>query len=181
MPMVRRCVISLVALFIVGLRASAQAQVQPQRVRIPSRTYVGFNPIGLPADVANFELETGVVQGITLGGVASYIDATDDRRFTTFDFKARYYPGEIILRDFSIGASLGWTRFSNKPDTVRQTLTAPTVGLIADYNWLFGREQHFLVGTGIGVKRVLASHEDRDRVDIDKAIFTVRFILGYAF
>lgn len=181
MSMVRRCVVPLVALLFVSLRASAQAPAQSQRVPIPSRTYIGFNPIGLPADVATFELETGVVQGITLGGVASYIDATDDRRFTTFDVKARYYPGEVILRDFSIGASIGWTRFSNKPDSVRQSLTAPTVGLIADYNWLFGHGQHFLVGTGAGVKRVLASHEDRSRVDIDKAIFTVRFILGYAF
>jgi len=149
-------------------------------VPIPSRTYIGFNPVGLPADVATFEVENAVAQGITVGGVASYIDV-DDRRFTTFDFKVRYYPGEVVLRDWSIGGTVGYTHFSNLVNDVRETLSAPTIGIVLDRNWIYGRSQHFLIGTGIGAKRVIAPSADRARADVDRAIVTGRLMLGFAF
>jgi hypothetical protein len=153
-------------------------------VPIPSRTYIGINPIGVPADIGTVELESGVAQGVTLGGVASYIDVSGSR-FTTFDFKFRYYPAEVVLRGYSVGATVGVTRFSNDVGNdvggSREALTAPTVGVILDYNWLYGREQHFLLGTGIGAKRVLAGQSERDRADVDRAVFTARLIVGYAF
>jgi hypothetical protein len=164
----------LVAL--VAHSATAHAQLVP----IPTRTYIGINPVGLPFDIATVEIESAVAPGFTLGGVGSYIDVGDPR-FTTAEFKARYYPGDVVLRGPSIGATVGFTHFSNNPHGVRQTLDAPTLGIIGDYNWLYGREQHFLVGTGIGAKRVLVSSSERDRVDLDRAIFTVRLILGFVF
>jgi hypothetical protein len=165
-------------------RARAQAPISPAPtglVPIPSRTYIGFNPVGLPADVATFEVENAVAQGITVGGVGSYIDV-NDQRFTTFDFKVRYYPGEVVLRDWAIGATVGYTRFANKvSDGSRQTLNAPTLGIVLDRNWLYGRGQHFLIGTGVGAKRVIASSGDRDRAEVDRAIVTARLIVGFAF
>ena len=184
MHSLRRLLLPMVALGILAQRGSAQAAP----VRLLSQTYIGVNPIGVVGNIGTVELETGVVQGITVGGVASYIDVDHDR-FTTFEFKARYYPAEVVLRDWSIGATLGGTHFSTLQDTtigqvnthVRQSMTAPTLGLIVDKNWLTGRGEHFLIGTGVGAKRVLASRDDRDRVDIGPAIFTARLILGYAF
>ena len=32
---------------------------------------------------------------------------------------------------------------------------APTLGVLLDYNWLIGARRRFLVGTGIGARRVL--------------------------
>lgn len=149
-------------------------------VPIPSRTYIGFNPIGLPADIATVEIENAVAQGITVGGVASYIDVSDTR-FTTFDFKVRYYPGEIVLRGWSIGGTAGYTHFSNIVNQNRESLDAPTVGIVLDHNWIYGRGQHFVIGTGIGAKRVVASSADRARADVDRAIVTGRLIVGFAF
>lgn len=166
-----------------ALRASAQAPAsQPPigRIPIPSRTYIGFNPVGLPADVATFEVENAVAQGITVGGVGSYIDV-DHQRFTTFDFKVRYYPGEVVLRDWAIGATVGYSRFSNLVNGTRQSLDAPTLGIILDRNWLYGRGQHFLIGTGVGAKRIIAPTADRDRADVERAIVTGRLTVGYAF
>jgi hypothetical protein len=160
--------------------ARAPAQAPDGRVAIPTRTYVAFNPVGLPADVATFEIENAVASGITVGGVSSYIDV-DDRRFTTFDFKVRYYPGEVVLRDWSVGGSFGFTRFSNIVSGVRQTLDAPTLGIIVDRNWVYGRGGHFVIGTGVGAKRVIASSVDRDRADVQRAIVTGRLIIGFAF
>lgn len=168
----------------VALSAGAESLVAqspaPVLVPIPTRTYIGIDPIGLPIDIATVELETAVAPGVTVGGVASYIDVTDPK-YTTFDFKLRYYPGEVVLRGLSVGATAGYTHFSNNPVGVRQTLDAPTLGIITDYNWLYGRDQHFLIGTGIGAKRVLASSADRARVDIDRAVVTARLIVGFAF
>jgi hypothetical protein len=166
-----------------SVRAQTAASSQPL-VPIPTRTYIGFNPIGLPADIGTAEFETAIANGFTLGGVGSYIDV-DDIRFTTFELKGRYYPGGVVLRGTSVGATLGYTHFSNLVDgiqgQVREDLNAPTLGIIVDHNWIYGRDQHFLVGTGIGAKRVIASQSERDRADMPRAIFTVRLILGFAF
>jgi hypothetical protein len=184
MRLVRHLLVPMVALGIVARHAAAQGTGN-NLVRIPSQTYIAVNPLGVVGDIGTVELETGVVQGITVGGVASYIDVDDDR-FTTFDFKVRYYPAEVVLRSWSIGGTAGFTRFSNlveQPEggKTRQNLSAPTIGLVVDHNWLTGRGEHFLIGTGIGAKRVLASKAERDRTDIDRAIVTVRLVIGYAF
>lgn len=164
-----------------GLAAQSMPSQAPQGlVPIPSRTYIGFNPIGLPADIGSVEIENAIAQGITVGGVGSYTDVRD-HRFTTFDFKVRYYPGEVVLRDYSIGGTVGYTRFSNVVSGTRQYLNAPTLGIILDRNWIYGRGGHFVIGTGVGVKRVLASTADRDRADVQRAIVTGRLVLGFAF
>ncbi|HEX4684767.1 MAG TPA: hypothetical protein VH277_18760 [Gemmatimonadaceae bacterium] len=163
----------------------AQAPISSQSsVRIPSTTYIGFNPIGLPLDIGTLEVESGVAPGVTLGGVASYIDVSDNR-FTTFDFKARYYPTGIVLRGTAIGATFGYTRFSNQVSTSsgdeRRSLNAATLGIVLDYNWIYGFDQHFLIGTGVGAKRVLASASARDSANVDRAVVTARLIIGFAF
>jgi hypothetical protein len=184
-----KSLIALMAAALVGAftaqDVAAQAPVSSQSsIRIPSTTYIGFNPIGLPVDIGTVEVESGVGPGVTLGGVASYIDVSDNR-FTTFDFKARYYPTGVVLRGTSIGASFGYTRFSNKVSfngaDERRTLNAPTLGIVLDYNWIYGFNQHFLIGTGLGAKRVLASASARDSADVDRAVVTARLIIGFAF
>jgi hypothetical protein len=157
---------------------SAAAQVPGSR--IPTRTVIGINPLGLPADIGTLEIENAVAQGITVGAAGSYIDVSDSR-FTTLEFKLRYYPGDVVLRGWSVGATAGSTRFSNIVDGNRETLVAPTIGLIVDYNWLLGRSEHFLIGTGGGAKRVLASEDARERAHVDRAVFTARLIVGVAF
>ena len=176
----RRLLLALASIAIGASALSAQVTPPVGRIPIPSRTYIAFNPVGLPADIGTFEIENAVAQGVTLGGVGSYMDI-DHHRFTTFDFKVRYYPGEVVLRDWSIGGSVGYTRFSNLVGGVRQTLDAPTLGIILDRNWIYGRGGHFVVGTGVGAKRVLASTEERDRADVERAVVTGRLIIGFAF
>jgi hypothetical protein len=149
-----------------------------ERVPIPYRTYVALNPLGIPFDIASAEVETALAQGITLGGLASYTSLGDDR-YTTFDAKMRYYPGEVVLRGFSVGVSAGHTRFTKR--NTAGALEFPTIGLLVDYNFLLGAAGRFVVGTGIGAKRVIASAADRDPFDVDRATATLRFVLGIAF
>jgi hypothetical protein len=160
--------------------ADSFAGAQRAPVPIPTQTYIGFNPLGLPANVFTLELENAVSSGISVGAVGSYIDF-DHSRYTTGDLKVRYYPSEVVLRGFAVGISAGVTRFSNDSADVRRTMSAPTAGILVDYNWLLGRSERFLVGTGIGAKRVLASKAERERASVDYATVTTRLIFGFAF
>ncbi|HEY4218813.1 MAG TPA: hypothetical protein VGM67_16850 [Gemmatimonadaceae bacterium] len=170
----------------VASRASAQTSPQPALIPIANRSYIGINPLGVPFDIFSVEGETGVAQGITLGAVGSYTDVNHDR-WESADFKFRYYPGDVVLRGFSLGGTVGYLDYSTPRcctpggTTVRQSVSTPTVGVIADYNFMLGMDHRFIVGTGVGAKRVLASEDDRNRVGLDRAYFTGRFTIGIAF
>jgi hypothetical protein len=162
----------------------AQGAGQPGLVRIPYRTYISVNPLGIPFDIFSAEVESGIAQGMTLGGSVSHIDLGDERT-SSAEFKFRYYPGEVVLRGFSVGASVGLLRYSDIRDNgllqSRETLDTPTLGVILDYNWMLGAQRRFIIGTGIGAKRILASSQDRDRVGLDRAQASGRFTVGIAF
>ncbi|MFN2563572.1 MAG: hypothetical protein ABR499_01005, partial [Gemmatimonadaceae bacterium] len=158
---------------------------------IPYRTIVGINPLGIPFEIGSIEVEGIVLPGISLGGAASYSALGDDdddglgegdARYTSGDIKVRYYPGEVALRGFAVGLALGVTRFSKvvdrgpaaAPQFQREAVTAPTISVLADYNFLLGARERFVVGTGIGAKRLLAPEEDRDRADAPRAYAFLR-------
>jgi hypothetical protein len=189
----RAVTVALFAAIAVAPAARAQdpgAPVYP----IPFRAIIGINPLGIPFDIGAFEVEGVILPGISLGAAASYSalgddegDGEGDPRFTSGDVKLRYYPGEVALRGFSVGLGLGVTRYSeNRANATpgvfqREAITAPTISVLADYNFLLGARQRFVVGTGIGAKRLLASEEDRERADAPRAYAFVRFVLGIAF
>jgi hypothetical protein len=179
---------------LVASEAGAQDRGAPL-YPLPYRAVVGLNPLGIPFEIGAFEAEGVILPGVTLGGGVSYVswnedegDGAGDPRFTSGDVKVRYYPGEIALRGFSVGLGLGLTRYSELRNSagpglppVREALTSPTISVLADYNFLLGARQRFVVGTGIGAKRLLASEDDRERADAPRAYAFLRFILGIAF
>jgi hypothetical protein len=190
---VRRLFALVAAVAVVALTRPVGAQSGRQGMLIPiaNRSYIAFNPLGIPFDIFTAEAETAVAQGVTVGGLASHLDVDDDR-YTSLDLKFRYYPGDVVLRGFSLGASLGYLGYSNEistapvtldgmPAVVRKSINTPTIGILADYNWMLGVERRFLVGTGIGAKRVLASGDERGTVGLDRAYLTGRFVVGIAF
>src|SRR4051812_46841989 len=96
-----------VVLCLASATLRAQSVERPGLVRIPYTAYVGLNPLIIPFDLGSAEFEVGVAQGTTIGGNVSYIDVDDDR-FTSADLKVRYYPGEVVLRGFSVGFTAGY-------------------------------------------------------------------------
>jgi hypothetical protein len=193
---------AIAALLLVAVAIPGAAQ-QPS---IPAyRSLIGFNPLGIPFDIASVEFETLVQQGITIGVAGSYVALDDDdccnsgERFTSFDVKGRYYPGEVVLRGFSVGLSLGVTRVSERifnyevcsinptqcpngtPPSSRESLVTPTLGVIVDYNFLIGAQRRFLVGLGVGAKRLLKHDSDIQNFDPPRAYPFGRFAIGLAF
>jgi hypothetical protein len=192
---------SLIAAAVVSLASSSLASRVGAQERgaiypTPFRAMVALNPLGIPFEIFAAEAEGVILPGITLGGSVSHTaisndegDGQGDPRFTSGDVKVRYYPGEVALNGFSVGLGLGVTSYSElrsvgtptTPLLERRTLTAPTISVESDYNFLLGARQRFIVGTGIGAKRLLASGEDRRRADAPRAYAYARFVLGLAF
>jgi hypothetical protein len=177
----------VVSLFVVARAAAAQVPTsvgegrQRTLIPIPYRTYVAFDPSIVVFDFGSFEVESGVAPGVTIGGVGSYT-TLDNNRYTSGDLNLRYYPGEVVLRGLSFGLSGGVLRYSAQDSVgVRQAITVPTIGILGHYNWLIGTTRRFVVGTGVGAKRVLASDTERRKVDLSRAYLTARFVVGYAF
>ena len=174
--------------------AAQNSPVMSPAAAIPEwRTFVGANPLGIPFDIVSVEIETTVAPALTLGGVGSYNDI-DTRLFKTLDARLKYYPAEVAMRGFSVGLSGGWTKFGgpelcNSYDPVTfectsrstETLSAGTLGVLVDYNWTQGPSQRFVIGTGVGAKRILAARDERERVDLDRAYVTARFVIGLLF
>jgi hypothetical protein len=172
---VYRCAIACAVL---GVASPGAAQLAPS-----TRTLIALNPLGIPFDVFQAEIERALDGGTTLGVVGSYVDI-DRKRNRTVDLKWRYYPAEGALTRFSTGISVGYTNFERdvfrEPDFQqgRESLNAATVGVMVDYNWVQGSRRRFVVGTGVGAKRVLASADSRAPLDISRAYLTGRFVLG---
>jgi hypothetical protein len=167
-----------IAVGMIVAATSARSQ-SPALIPIPYRTYVAVNPLGIPFDVGSVEVESGVAQGVTVGGQGSYTSLGDDR-YATIDAKVRYYPSEVVLRGFSMGVSVGHTHFT-RHNGVTPSLDFGTIGLLLDYNWMLGFRHRFIVGTGVGAKRVLANSDERKAADIEHAYVTARFVVGLAF
>jgi hypothetical protein len=163
------------------VRPLAAQATNPPRVPIPYTSYISINPLGIPFDIFSIEAETGIAQGMTIGGSLSHTEL-DTERYSSGDFKFRYYPSEIVLKGFSIGVSAGLLRYSDATDgQARQTIDTPTIGLLLDYNWMLGATHRFIVGTGVAAKRILAGSEDRAKVGLDRAQLSARFTVGVAF
>lgn len=185
----RNRLITVIGLALVAAPLAAQnsPQMSPAAAIPQWRSFIGANPLGIPFDIVSIEGETTITTAATVGFVASYNDI-DNTRYTTLDGRFKYYPAEIAMRGFSVGLSAGWTKFRgaesfdfNGNSTGFKTMNAGTLGVLVDYNWTQGPSQRFVVGTGVGAKRILASPERRDELFLERAYITGRFVIGLLF
>jgi hypothetical protein len=184
-----RSLVSLAALAFSAspLLAQNSPQMSPAAAFPQWRSFIGANPLGIPFDIVSVEAETAVGLGGTVGFVGSYNDF-DDKRYTTCDLRGTYYPGEVAMRGFAVGMSLGTTKFNAEDFNAcdlngcqRIQMRAGTLGVLVDYNWTQGPSQRFVIGTGIGAKRILASQDKRDALRLERAYVTGRFVIGLLF
>lgn len=177
----RAAAVLAAALGVASTAADAQTPAgAAPRVARPTVTQTAtLNLLALPFGAASAEYERAVGTGgfaVGVGGLTTFGDVDDDDdafddgddRFSSLQAKLKYYPSENGLRGLAVGVTAGVARatdvrtntfFSStgQPSTVRErrTRTAPTLGVVLDYNYLVGRRRRFVVGLGIGARRVL--------------------------
>lgn len=196
----RRCLLALLVL----VPAVATAQSEPRPPAVPYTQTFAINPLALPFGLLSAEYERAVGAGFTVGVGGSYFDGAaldndeydgdDDARSAWFEGKLLYYPNEIAFRGFSAGLTLGYVnerrtaydRVVYAPNGVPVTAPegsvsegAATLGVLLDYNWLLGRRKRFVVGTGIGARRVLKDVEPGS--PLSQVYPDGRLVLGIAF
>jgi hypothetical protein len=160
----------------------AQAQSNPQQ-------YVSINPLGVVYGVYAGEFERAVAPAWSVGASSSYWNNKDDdddfsaeATYFSVDGKGRFYPGGIALRGFAIGGAMGYTSlsgsFTSSDGGIADKASAISMGVVLDYTWLMGEQDNFVVGTGLGAKRLfLRGIED---TGVTAAYPTIRVSVGYA-
>lgn len=145
------------------------------------RNLILIDPVLIPFNIYNGEYEHVLSRSATLGLAGTYY-GDNGVDYYTAEVKGRYYPQEHAPDGFSLAGSVGITRVSGDvfdySNGYRRTVsTYPTVGVELDYNWLLGPTRRFAIGTGIGAKRLLGSHDN----GTSGGLPTARVAVGVAF
>ena len=166
-------------------RAAAQARPAPAPPQLPWLQTVAVNPVGIPFGVFSAEYEVALAApGVTaaLGGTATVNSFVSDRDDRWLSARVMYYPGEVSLKGFAVGVSLGAHRAEREdddPPAVRAHDGGVTLGVLGTYNHLAGRQQRLMLGAGAGFRRVLKNIGDHS--PLRQAYPDGRLVLGLAF
>jgi hypothetical protein len=194
--MPRRLVFLALVLLVMVTSPLAAQQTTPQVGPVPAERMVTWNgkdvplrenllsvnPLGIPFEYFSGEFEHAVSRSTSLALTASYASPFDFT-YTSFDVIGRYYPGEVGLRGFSIGPTIGFTHVAESYafcfDCNSTNSNAFTMGAELDYSWILGPSQHFGVEVGVGAKHLFLSRQDT--YGASTALPTARISVGYAF
>lgn len=169
--------------------AAAPAPAASSTVAAP-RQSISVNPIGAVFQVYMGEFERSLTPSTSIGLSSSYWDAgagdeesSAEVAYLSVDAKLRYYPSADGLQGFSLGGSVGYTTlsgsFEDSEGQAQERASAVSAGVMLDYNWLLGARKNFMVGTGLGAKRLFPVDVDTD--DVTLAYPTARLSVGIAF
>lgn len=161
---------------------------RPGTARDSVRDLILIDPILIPFNIYNGEYEHVLSRSATLGLSGSYYgdygnNGNNNRSADyTVEVKGRYYPQEHAPDGFSLAGTAGVTRvfgefFGYSNSYHSGSSTYPTIGVELDYNWLLGPTRRFAIGTGIGAKRLLGSHDN----GTSGGLPTARLAVGVAF
>ena len=178
---------ALLALALSAAPTAAQAPLPPAPPPpLPWLQTVSINPVGIVGGIFSAEYEVALpAPGFTVAAGGSLISDAFlvDRNQRWASARLMYYPNEVSLRGFAVGASLGLHSASrggdDDPATVRRRDTGLTVGLMGSYNWLVGRQQRLVFGAGAGLKRVLKNVGDDS--PLQQVYPDGRVLIGFAF
>ena len=188
MPLTRQLVRHALAIAALALAGRAGAQSGPPPIQ-PFTQSIAVNPLAIPFGLFSAEYEAALpTPGFTIGIGGSYYADNGDRD-SWVEAKALYYPNENAFRGFSVGLTAGVHSARNVPGcgglfddcgtNARRTQSAPTLGVLASYDWLLGRAQRFRVGLGVGAKRVLKDVNNTD--PLEQVYPDGRFVIGVVF
>lgn len=146
------------------------------------RDLILIDPILVPFNIYNGEYEHVLSRSATVGLSGTYY-GDNGFGYYTAEVKGRYYAQEHAPDGFSLAGTVGVTRVSggffdfSSSGYRRSASTYPTIGVELDYNWLLGPTRRFAIGTGLGAKRLLGSHNNGSATGLP----TARVAVGVAF
>lgn len=184
---IRRCTIVLVCALTAPGALLAQAPAEPAAstaaaapVLATPGVIVAISPFAPLLAAFSGEFEARAARAVTLGISGSFYFGDELDIASSADAHFRYYPSERAPDGFAIGATLGFV--SVPTDEACAALgncenggTTAAYGTDISYNFLLGPRKRFVVGLGIGAKRLVRSIKGLD------VLPTARLQVGYAF
>jgi len=176
------------------MAASAAAQtfppapVQPPApppAQLPWLQTISINPLGIIGGIFSAEYEVALPEpgfSVAAGGSVVSDALVYNRNQRWISGRVMYYPQEVSLRGLAVGLTLGVhsaARRGGDATDVRGRDTGATLGLMGTYNWLIGRQQRLVIGTGAGLKRVLK--DVRADSPLEQVYPDGRVLIGFAF
>jgi hypothetical protein len=165
---------------------AAQLQPAPAAPQLPYLQTISVNPLAIPFGVFSAEYEVALpVPGLTtaVGGTYTANSPLFERNDRWIEGRVMYYPNEVALRGLSLGLSLGARRVERKDNEaargVKPNDGAATLGIMAGYNYLLGRQERLILGGGIGAVRVLRTV--RNDSPLTQVYPDGRVLIGFAF
>ena len=168
--------IALVAFALISSTAAAQT-VTPKNV-------LSIQPLSAMFRVYSVEYERAASKAVTWGlGTTLFRvgDSGNDVNYTSAEFKLRYYPAEVALQGFSFGGAVGLSGVTGRSDSGGdETVTAPSLGVLLEYQWLMGASKNFALTLGLGAK-ALSIKDSFSSNDFVARYPTARVSVGYSF
>lgn len=172
----RNACIALTAIALVSMSAHAQ-------VTVPKNVF-SIQPLSAMFRVYSVEYERAASKAVTWGlGTTLFRvgDSGSDVNYTSAEFKLRYYPAEVALQGFSFGGAVGLSSVNGTNDSGGdETVTAPSLGVLLEYQWLMGATKNFALTLGVGAK-ALSIKDNFSSNDFVARYPTARVSVGYAF
>lgn len=165
--------------------AAARAQAPTAATTATDTTYsrvLTIQPINLVLTIVAGEYEQKLGAATTWGIGTTYWDAGPiggSGKYFSGEVKLRYYPDGTALRGFSVGGSAGLSNISGGNGS--STLSAPSLGVLLEYQWLLGKTKSFVVAIGGGAKVLIASPDRNSSGDFTLRYPTARVSIGFAF
>jgi hypothetical protein len=159
--------------------ASAAAQNPPHR------NIISIQPLSAILTVYSAEYEHAAKKTVSWGIGATYWSTgsgSDQVTYTSGDFKLRYYPNGIALDGVSVGGSVGASSIKGTSTTGgAETVSAPSLGMLIEYQWLLGEEKHLALALGAGAKMLIVNSAKISSSSFIARYPTLRISLGYAY
>lgn len=150
----------------------------------PPRNVLSIQPLSAVMTVFSGEYERATSRSVSFGLGATYWDAGntgDEVTYTSGDLKLRYYPSGVALQGFSVGATAGYSNVAAKSAGVDESVSAPSFGVLIEYQWLMGTKRNFAMTLGGGAKMLTISENEVTSANFTARYPTARISIGYAF
>jgi hypothetical protein len=149
------------------------------------RAVLSIQPLSAVFGFYSAEYERAASKTVTWGLGGNYWSLGDDYdgdfKYTSGEFKLRYYPSGVALEGFSVGGSVGYTSVKGRSSTgSTSTEGAPSAGVLLEYQWLLGEKKNFAIALGAGAKALFISEDNFDS-DFVAKYPTARISIGWVF
>jgi hypothetical protein len=139
---------------------------------------LSISPLFLPFGTIHLEYERAIGNTNLTVGASTWLEYRNVQD-NWIHLRLLYYVTDDVFRGLAIGLTGGVHRSNSDEINELKDDTAPVGGAVIQYNWMPGREEVFLIGTGLGAEVPLANR--KEGTPLPKMNGNLRVMIGFLF